>query len=125
MARSKAKPFVLPKLVMGHIEVVGPDGEDGIPYDEAVIHLEGDEDSEIEIRCPGALKLAPLIVNAVNNHADLLEQVKLFERCIEYQIRVAKNAGDDEGARLQGFTLHLVRETIARTTTARPEMAVA
>lgn len=42
--------YTVPKLVMGHIEVVAPDGEPGIPYDEAVIHLEGDEDSEIEVR---------------------------------------------------------------------------
>lgn len=62
-----------PKLVMGYIEVVGPDGEDGIPYDEAVIHLEGDEDSEIEIHCPGALRLAPLIVKACNSHDALVK----------------------------------------------------
>lgn len=65
--------YTVPKLVMGHIEVVAPDGEPGIPYDEAVIHLEGDDDSEIEVRCPGALRLAPVIVAAVNNHAPMLK----------------------------------------------------
>jgi hypothetical protein len=61
-----------PKLVMGDIVCIGPDGEEGIPYDEAVIHLEGDEDSEIRINCPGALRLAPTIVKAVNNHDALV-----------------------------------------------------
>lgn len=66
----------LPKLVLGHIEVVAHDGESGIPYDEAVIHLEGDENSEIEVHCPGALSLAPFIVKAVNNHAALIDALK-------------------------------------------------
>jgi hypothetical protein len=61
---------------MGHIEVVGLDDEAAIPYDEAVIHLEGDEDSEIEIRCPGALRLAPLIVKAVNGHEALVKALE-------------------------------------------------
>lgn len=61
----------VPKLVMGHIEVMGPDGSEGIPYDEAVIHLEGDEDSEINVHCPGALRLAPFIVKAVNAWYDV------------------------------------------------------
>lgn len=47
---------------------------------------------------------------------ELLEQTKLLERAIEYQIRVSKAAGDDEGANLQAFTLHLVREVIAKAT---------
>jgi hypothetical protein len=64
------------KLVMGYIEVMGPDGSDGIPYDEAVIHLEGDEDSEIEVHCPGALRLAPFIVKAVNNHDALVKALE-------------------------------------------------
>lgn len=80
MAKSAAKKHAFPKLVMGHIEVVGADGEDGIPYDEAVIHLEGDEDSEIEIHCPGALRLAPQIVTAVNSHADLVKALERAER---------------------------------------------
>lgn len=69
-----------PKLVMGYIEVMGPNDESGIPYDEAVIHFEGDEDSEIEIHCSGALRLAPIIVKAVNrdHHFDAL--VKALER---------------------------------------------
>lgn len=70
-----------PKLVIGYIEVVTPDGESRIPYDEAVIHFEGDEDSEIEIRCPDALRLAPEIVAAVNNHDAL---VKALEKALAY-----------------------------------------
>jgi hypothetical protein len=66
----------IPKLVMGYIEVVAPDGEEGIPYDEAVIHLEGDEDSQIEVNCPGAYRLAPLIVKAVNNHDALVKALE-------------------------------------------------
>jgi hypothetical protein len=61
----------MPKLVIGEIVCIGPNDEEAIPYDEAVIHLEGDEDSEIRINCPGALRLAPLIVTAVNSHAAL------------------------------------------------------
>jgi hypothetical protein len=64
-----------PKLVMGHIEVTGVPGV-RVPYDEAVIHLEGDEDSEIEIHCPGALRLAPVIVRAVNRDHHFDELVK-------------------------------------------------
>lgn len=69
------------KLVMGHIVCIGPDDEEAIPYDEAVIHIEGDEDSEIRINCPGALRLAPKIVEAVNAH-DML--VKTLEGIAEY-----------------------------------------
>lgn len=79
-----AKKWKQPKLVLGHLEVVtGADMESAIPYDEAVIHLEGDEDSEIEIRCPGAYRFAPIIVKAVNNHeamtADLAKAVDLLD----------------------------------------------
>ena len=73
-----------PKLVMGYIEVVGPDGEDGIPYDEAVIHLEGDEDSEIEIHCPGALRLAPFIVKACNSHDALVKALEFYAQQFRY-----------------------------------------
>lgn len=45
---------------------------------------------------------------------ELFEQVLLLEKTIEYQIRVANAKGDDEGARLQAFTLHLVREVLAK-----------
>lgn len=47
---------------------------------------------------------------------DLFEMALLLERSIEYQIRVATADGDDEGARLQSFTLHMVREVIAKVT---------
>lgn len=66
----------MPTLVMGYIEVVAPDDEAGIPYDEAVIHLEGDEDSEISIRCPDALRLAQLIVTACNAHDGLVKALE-------------------------------------------------
>lgn len=61
------------KLVMGSIVCIGPDDEEAIPYDDAVIHIEGDEDSEIRVQCPGALRLAPIIVTAVNNHNALVK----------------------------------------------------
>jgi hypothetical protein len=66
---------------------------------------------------------AAFIVTACNSHADLLEQVKLFEKSVEYQIRVATSKGDDEGARLMGFTLHLVRESIAKASALAPLIA--
>lgn len=72
-----AKTYVAPKLVLGYIEVIAGDDMDvSIPDDEAVIHLEGHEDSEIEVHCPGALRLASLIVKATNGHADLLTALR-------------------------------------------------
>ncbi|MDB5552803.1 MAG: hypothetical protein JWL86_2787 [Rhizobium sp.] len=62
----------MPALVMGDIEVIGPDGNEGIPYDDAIIHIDGDEDSEIRVICPGALRLAPQIVKACNAHEALV-----------------------------------------------------
>lgn len=64
------------KLVMGSIVCMGPNDDEAIPYDEAVIHLEGDEDSEINVHCPGALRLAPVIVYAVNNHEVLVKALQ-------------------------------------------------
>jgi len=69
---------------MGSIVCMGPDDDEAIPYDEAVIHIEGDEDSEIRVACPGALRLAPIIVNAVNNHEALVEMLKDASLQIEY-----------------------------------------
>lgn len=111
-----SKQFLLPKFAMGSIETIGPDGEAGIPYDEAVIHIDGDEDSEIEVHCPGALRLAPMIVTAVNSHDELLELAKLFRKSVEYEIRVNRtDAGrDEEGARLKTITLNLIRDAIAK-----------
>jgi hypothetical protein len=63
-----------PQLVMGYIEVMTLDGEEGIPYDEAVIHFERDEDdSEINVHCPNASKIAESIVKAVNSHDALVK----------------------------------------------------
>jgi hypothetical protein len=50
----------------------------------------------------------------INLHDELVEQVRLFGRVIEYNIKVAEKKGDDEGARLQSFTLHQVRELLAK-----------
>lgn len=36
--------------------------------------------------------------------AALLEQARLFERCLAYDIRGAERSGDDEGANLKNFT---------------------
>ena len=45
---------------------------------------------------------------------DLLEQTKLLERSLLYQISVNSSDGDDEGARLKTGTLHFVRKAIAK-----------
>ncbi|MFA6984611.1 MAG: hypothetical protein WC213_00195 [Arenimonas sp.] len=71
------------KLVMGSIVCMGPNDEEAIPYDEAVIHFEGDEDSEIRINCPGALRLAPKIVTAVNEHDGLVARMVEATRLID------------------------------------------
>lgn len=90
-----AKP--MPKLEMGSIEVVAPDGFEGIPYDEAIIYIEGhDSTSEIEVRCPGALRLAPRIVSAVNNHDSLVEALHEARMAL-FKIRACSIAGCEEG----------------------------
>jgi len=45
--------------------------------------------------------------------ADLLEHAKLLDRTIVFNQRQRAAQGDDEGVRLNGLTLHLVRESIA------------
>jgi hypothetical protein len=47
---------------------------------------------------------------------ELLEMAKLFEKSVEYQIRVARTdaRSDEEGARLMTITLNLVRDAIAK-----------
>jgi hypothetical protein len=77
------------KLVMGEIVCIGPDGEEGIPYDDAVIHIEGDEDSEIRVNCPGALRLAPKIVKAVNNFE---EAVRIIESLLGLELGSSERA---------------------------------
>lgn len=57
---------------------------------------------------------AAFITHRVNCHDDLLEMTKLLERTVEYEIRVSKGAGDDEGARMKAITLNLVRGVIAK-----------
>lgn len=57
---------------------------------------------------------AALIVQAVNAHDDLVTQVRLFERCVVYEIKKSEQEGDDEGARLKSFTLALIRDTLAK-----------
>lgn len=49
-----------------------------------------------------------------NEVAGLVEQVALFVRCLEYEIRVSEGRGDDEGARLKSMTLAIAREALAR-----------
>lgn len=90
-----AKHRVLPKLVMGHLEVVsGPDMEAGIPYDEAIILIENDEDSEIEVRCPAALMVAPIIVEAVNSYDAAQERIRDLERVLR-EVRRALDPESD------------------------------
>ncbi|RWO23325.1 hypothetical protein [Mesorhizobium sp.] len=62
--------------------------------------------------------LAQAIALRVNVFDDLLATAKLFEQTIEFAIRVAEAAGDDEGARLKSITLQMVRATIARAENA-------
>lgn len=45
---------------------------------------------------------------------ELLEQAKLFAKCIEWEIRKATRDGDDEGARLKAATLNRCLEVIAK-----------
>ena len=45
---------------------------------------------------------------------DLLEMTKLLARVAEYEIRVKKQAGDDEGARMTTITLNLALAAIAK-----------
>lgn len=72
----------LPKLQLGSIEAMSPDGSDGILFDEAIIFFEGDEDSHIKIECPGALRLAEQIVRAVNRDAQFEALVKALEEIL-------------------------------------------
>lgn len=90
-----------PTLVMGHIVCLGPDDEEGIPYDEAVIHLEGDEDSEIEVHCPGALPLAEKIVKAVNSHEALVKALTDARAAIaSLPMEMLGYASDPSGAQI-------------------------
>lgn len=66
-----------PTLVAGHI-VTFFNGRERTPTDEAVIHLQGDEDSEIEIHCPNAPTLAATIVKAVNSHDALVKALEFY-----------------------------------------------
>ena len=44
----------------------------------------------------------------------LLECAELLARQLEYEIRKDDKSGDDEGARLNSLTLHMVREAIKK-----------
>lgn len=66
-------PPALPRLEVGTIEVIGADGSEGMPYDDAIIYFDGDEVSEIRISRPGALRVAQQIVTAANNHDALVK----------------------------------------------------
>lgn len=101
-----------PTLVMGHIVQFGLadeiDLENGsVPDDEAIIHLKGDEDSEIRVNCPGAPQLAAYIVQCVNSHAELVRALSeidtlavctgvvdpaLHERMLSNIARIARSA---------------------------------
>lgn len=61
----------------------------------------------------------PSLNNEANAHLiaaapDLLEQTKLLERALLYEIKKSENDGDNEGARLKGVTLGIVREVLAK-----------
>ncbi len=56
-----------------------PDGEEGIPFDRAVIHFVGDapdSEREIEINSPRAFRIAEKIVSAVNSHDALVKALE-------------------------------------------------
>jgi hypothetical protein len=88
---SKLTEDNLPKLVMGFLETFRPDGSSTTPPHEALIHFEDDEDGEIEIRCIGALKLAPKIVRAVNHHDELVAALRDVTNFAEAQICTHEN----------------------------------
>lgn len=44
----------------------------------------------------------------------LLEQMKLFESVVEYEIRKSEREGDTEGARLKTLTLNLIRDAVSK-----------
>lgn len=83
------------KLVMGDIICIGADDKETIPSDEAVIHIEGDEDSEIRVNCPGALRLAPKIVAAHNNHDALVKALALQEAAEEAHANCDECGGEE------------------------------
>jgi hypothetical protein len=94
------------------------EGDNG--YSPDALHIE--EDSS-EVSFVVAVVLADTVALAEKAEAtanliaaapDLYEQVKLFVRCIEYNIRVAETKGDDEGARLQSFTLAMANDVLAK-----------
>jgi len=62
-----------------------------------------------EIRCNAAF-----IVKAVNAHDELVQWANMLEKTLVYNIKKLERAGDDEGVRLQSFTLAMVRETLAK-----------
>lgn len=45
---------------------------------------------------------------------ELLEQAELLERVLVYEIKKSERAGDDEGANLKTYTLHMCRSAIAK-----------
>lgn len=83
------------KLVMGEIICIGADDKEAIPYDEAVIHIDGDEDSEIRVTCPGALRLAPKIVAGHNNHDALVKALALQEAAEEAHANCDECGGEE------------------------------
>lgn len=91
-----------------------PNGEPGIPMFRADVGSSrswGRKITRTEL-----LANARLIAVAPKLYA----QVELFARVIEYNIRVAMRKGDDEGARLQSFTLAMTRAILAEARGEQP-----
>lgn len=63
---------------------------------------------------PAAAKARDTLAEAANTIGELVEQVELFVRCIEYEIRVSRSKGDDEGANLKELTLHFARAALQK-----------
>jgi hypothetical protein len=66
----------MPKLEMGLVHVFKDGGKGRTPDDDAVIHLSGDDDSEIRVQCPNAPGVAAEIVRRWDSHDALVAALK-------------------------------------------------
>lgn len=92
------------RIVIGEGLVEGPNG-----YEVAEVYSDD---------CPA--EIAEANARLISAAPELLEQCKLFERCLVYEIAGSERKGDDEGARLKGLTLAMLRAAIAAAEGAAP-----
>lgn len=77
--KSKRKKSTELLLVMGEICMIAPNGDEGVAYDQAVIHFAGDaadSEREICITSPGAPRIAEQIVRAVNSYVPMRDKLE-------------------------------------------------